>query len=108
MLFRNEDRNVCNKFTPEFKAKVAIEALKEKSTLATLTEKYEISPVLISRWKKEFITNAAAAFSEGTGNDEKFEKEKRALHAKIGELEMELDFARRVSKKLGIPMPAKD
>jgi transposase len=101
-------RATRRKFTPEFKAKVAIEALKGQSTMALLTEKYEISPVLISRWKKEFITNAAAAFSEGIGTDEKFEKEKRALHAKIGELEMELDFARRVSKKLGIPMPAKD
>jgi len=101
-------RATRRKFTPEFKAKVAIEALKGQSTMALLTEKYEISPVLISRWKKEFITNAAAAFSEGIGTDEKFEKEKRALHAKIGELEMELDFARRVSKKLGIPMPAED
>jgi transposase len=96
------------KFTPEFKAKVAIEALKEKSTLSELSEKFEISPVIISRWKKEFIINASAAFTEGSFSEEKYQKEKDALHAKIGELEMKLDFAKRVSKKLGIPMPAED
>jgi len=96
------------KFTPGFKAKVAMEALKEKSTLAELTEKYEVSPVLISRWKKEFITNAAAAFTDGVMSEERYQKERDKLHAKIGELEMKLDFAKRVSEKLGIPIPAED
>ena len=41
------------KFTPEFKAKVALEALKESSTKGDLAKKYEISPEMISRWKKK-------------------------------------------------------
>lgn len=40
------------KFTPEFKAKVALETLKESSTKDDLAKKYEISPEMISRWKK--------------------------------------------------------
>lgn len=43
------------KFTPEFKAKVALETLKESSTKDDLAKKYEISPEMISRWKKELV-----------------------------------------------------
>lgn len=50
------------KFPPEFKAKVALEALKESSTKGDLAKKYEISPEMISRWKKELVENASAAF----------------------------------------------
>lgn len=41
------------KFSSEFKAKVALEALKEKSSLEELAKKYELHPVQISTWKKE-------------------------------------------------------
>ncbi len=51
------------KYDAKFKAKVAIEALKERETLSELAAKYEVSPVMISRWKKEFIENSTAAFS---------------------------------------------
>ena len=50
------------KFSPEFKAKVAIEAIKEQLTLAHLSEKFEVNPVTISKWKSEFLANASAAF----------------------------------------------
>ncbi len=43
------------KYDAKFKAKVAIEAIKECETLNELAAKYEVSPVMISRWKKEFI-----------------------------------------------------
>ena len=76
------------KYTPEFKAQVAIEALKEQSTLAELAKKYEVSPTMISHWEEEV------------------EKKNQELYAKIGKLEVMLDFARRASQKLGIPMPA--
>ena len=45
------------KFTSEFKAKVALDALKERSSLAELAKKYELHPNQISLWKKEFIQN---------------------------------------------------
>ncbi|MFN7234682.1 MAG: transposase, partial [Cyclobacteriaceae bacterium] len=41
------------KFTPEFKARVALEAIKGQLTLAELAQKFEVNPVMISRWKTE-------------------------------------------------------
>ena len=96
------------KYDPTFKAKVAIEAIKERETLNELSAKYEVSPVMISRWKKEFIENSAAAFEAPKSTEEALEKQKDRYLRKIGDLEMQLDFAKRVSKKLGIPMPAED
>ena len=61
------------KLTPEFKAKVVIEALREQSTLADIAKKYEISQAQLSRWKKEFLANAAAAFG-GSGQQQEMKK----------------------------------
>ena len=55
------------KYDAKFKAKVAIEAIKERETLNELSSKYGVSPVMISRWKKEFIENSAAAFETPNG-----------------------------------------
>lgn len=96
------------KYDAKFKAQVAIEALKERETLNELAAKYELSPVMISRWKSEFLANASAAFDAPKRDDEAFEKEKNRYLSKIGDLEMQLDFAKRVSRKLGIPLPADD
>lgn len=94
------------KYDAKFKAKVAIEAIKERSTLNELSAKYEVSPVMISRWKKEFIENSAAAFEAPKMDEAALEKQRDQYLRKIGDLEMRLDFAKRVSKKLGIEIPA--
>lgn len=51
------------KFSPEFKAKVALEAAKEQLTLAQLSQRFEVNAVTISKWKSEFLANMSAAFS---------------------------------------------
>ena len=51
------------KFTPEFKAKVALEAAKDQLTLAQLSQKFEVNAVTISKWKSEFLANLSATFS---------------------------------------------
>ena len=43
------------KYTPEFKAQVAIDALKEQATLAELAKKYDVSPTMISHWKRIWL-----------------------------------------------------
>lgn len=96
------------KYDSKFKAKVALEAIKERETLNELAAKYGISPVMISRWKKEFIENSAAAFEMPKIDDAAMEKEKDRYLRKIGDLQMQLDFAKRVSKKLGIEIPAEN
>lgn len=99
-------KNTRKKYTAQFKAEVAIEAIKERSTLSELSRKYEVAPEMISRWKKEFLANSAAAFETPKIDDEKIQKREDAYLRKIGDLEMRLDFAKRVSKKLGIEIPA--
>ena len=53
-----------SKFTPAFKAKVAIEAIKENSTIESLAKRYELSPSKITEWKDEFLKNASQAFEK--------------------------------------------
>ena len=93
------------KYDAKFKAKVALEAIRERETLNELAAKYGVSPVMISRWKKEFIENSAAAFETPKIDDEAIQKQKDRYLRKIGDLEMQLDFAKRVSRKLGIEIP---
>lgn len=96
------------KYDAKFKAKVALEAIRERETLNELAVKYELSPVMISRWKKEFIENSAAAFEDTRPDSKALDKQKDRYLRKIGDLEMQLDFAKRVSKQLGIEIPAND
>lgn len=91
------------KFSPEFKAKVALEAAKDQLTLAELAKKYELNSVVISRWKSEFIANMSAAFKTGSEPDEATEKvDVEMLYAQIGQLKVENDFLKKSCKKLGI------
>ncbi|MEY2764536.1 MAG: hypothetical protein RLZZ205_960 [Bacteroidota bacterium] len=92
------------KFTPEFKAKVALEAIKDQMTLAQLAQKYEVNAVTISKWKSEFLANMSAVFS----NSKDSESQETAvpvekLYAQIGQLKVELDFLKKSARKLGIP-----
>lgn len=92
------------KFTPEFKAKVALEAAKDQLTLAQLSQKFEVNAVTISKWKSEFLANVSATFSnvKETENSEP-EVPVEKLYAQIGKLKVELDFLKKSAKKLGIP-----
>ena len=52
------------KFTSKFKNKVVLEALKERSSLAILAQKYEVSPQQITNWKKEFLDESESIFDK--------------------------------------------
>jgi transposase-like protein len=54
--------DVRRKFDEEFKAKVALEALKEEKTLQEIAEEYEVHPNQISAWKKQLLQGASALF----------------------------------------------
>ncbi len=86
------------KFSADFKAKVVIEALKERNTIEQLARKYEIHPTQINNWKKEFIANASIAFaSESEKSEERQDQEKKIekLYAQIGQLKVENDFLKK-------------
>jgi len=89
------------KFTAAFKAQVAIEALKERETLAELSKRFEVHPTIISKWKQEFLSRATEIF-ETQPPEVDFEVEQEKLHAKIGRLQVENDWLKKISKKAGL------
>lgn len=84
------------KFTAEFKAKVVLEALKERSTIEELARKYDLHPTQINTWKREAVANLAAVFS-GDKVEIAAEKEQQTekLYAQIGQLKVENDFLKK-------------
>jgi len=81
------------KFAPEFKAKVALEALAGEHTLAELAAKHDIHPNLIQQWKRHARENLPDVFSgKASAYKTSREAEIRELHAKIGQLTVEKDF----------------
>ncbi|MDD4227598.1 MAG: transposase [Mariniphaga sp.] len=88
------------KFSSAFKATVAIEALKERETLAELSKRFELHPTMISKWKQEFLERSASVFESKSEAESGVDSEK--LYAKIGQLEMENDFLKKSFKKTGL------
>ncbi len=78
------------KFSAGFKAQVAIEALKERETLAELSKRFEVHPVMISKWKQEFIEHGAEVFEKKKESGNTVDVDK--LYIKIGERKMGNDF----------------
>ncbi len=92
------------KFTAEFKAKVALEAIKNQKTLAELSQHFEINAVMISKWKADFLENMAVVFQkESSISDTSDSVDVEKLYAQIGQLKVENDFLKKSAKRLGIP-----
>jgi len=88
-----------------FKARVALEALKGQKTIQQIAAEHEVHPVQVSDWKKILLERLPEAFEGnkgGRGGGEVFDKEREALHSKIGELTVKLDFLEKKSRQLGL------
>lgn len=91
------------RYSVEFKAKVALEAIREELTLSELSKKYDMHPNMISAWKRAAIENMSAAFSKGKEVDSQTSAaEIEKLHTKIGQLVVERDFLSKASVLLGV------
>jgi transposase len=86
------------KFTSAFKAKVAIEAIKEDMTIQELALKHQVHPNQITTWKKEFLENASLVF-DSKRQEVKDDSKDQILYSKIGELQIEIDFLKKVLGK---------
>lgn len=82
-----------NRYSAEFKAKVALEAIKGERTISELGTRYGLHPNMITNWKRQAVENLAETFStkaeRARADDDPQIKE---LHAKIGQLTVERDF----------------
>ena len=89
---------------PEFKARVALEALKGIKTIQQIAKEHDVHPVQVSDWKKMIQEGVAGVFERGGGNrpGEDFDRERDQLKAIIGDLTVKLEFMTKKSKQLGL------
>ena len=89
--------------SPEFKAQVALEALKGERMVSELASHFEVHPTMIHGWKKALLEGASGVFERGGKKVSAVNEEQvKELHAKIGELAVANDFLSRKLKPWGL------
>ena len=92
------------RFSPTFKAKVALEAIKEIKTVKQLSSQYELSGSQVVKWKSQLLAGLPQLF-ESRSNKEKKNKEESAqvarLFEEIGRLKMERDYLEKKMEQYG-------
>ena len=90
-------KQIRRNFTNTFKAKVVLEALKERETIQQLGVKYDVHPNQITTWKKQFLENADAAFGQ-EGKDDELQKARQQLdelYKQVGQMKVETDWLKK-------------
>jgi transposase-like protein len=87
--------------SPDFKAKVALAAIRGDKTLAELAKRFDVHPNQIAQWKDQLLSSAANVFG-GDSRPTEPPIDLKALHAKIGELTLENDFLEGALGKAGL------
>lgn len=92
--------NIKRFHPPGFKAKVALDMIREVDTVSTLCSKYSIHPTQAGKWKQQVLAGLETIFSGRVDNDLKAKDEMiEELYKQIGQLKVELDW---LKKKLSV------
>ncbi len=87
-------------YSPKFKAKVALEALRGERTLSQLASQYHVHPMQVGQWRKTALEQLAELFVDGRKRKRPDgDVERDALYEEIGRLKVELDW---LKKKVGL------
>ena len=88
--------------SPEFKAKIALEALREQKTAGQIASEHEVHPTQVSQWKKDALDYLSGAFADGRSvkKPDNGEALQEKLYSQIGQLKVELDWLKKKSAQL--------
>ena len=87
-------------YSPKFKARVALEAIRGEKTLSQLGSQFKVHPMQIAKWRKAALEQLPELFVDGRSRKSRNEEtDKDALFEEIGRLKMELDW---LQKKAGL------
>ena len=87
-------------YSPKFKSRVAIEAIRGEKTLSQLGSQFKVHPIQIAKWRKTALDQLPEVFVDGrTRKGRNGETDSEALYAEIGRLKVELDW---LKKKVGM------
>lgn len=102
-MSQKSTRRPRRKLTPEFKAKVALAALREDKTLTALAAEHDVHANQIIEWKNALLSNASSVFgAQPVFSEAQMDAKVKALQAKIGQITMENDFLETALTKAGL------
>jgi putative transposase len=88
-----------NRYSADFKARLALEVIKQERTLTEIASDHAVHPNLLLQWKRQLLESLPQVFADKRAKEQKHQEEKEAqLYQQIGQLKVELDF---LKKKVG-------
>lgn len=97
--------NKRKQYSAQFKAKVALEAIRGEKTVSELASQYEVHPTMINNWKRQVLEEASSLFEKGiepAKANESQQAQINELYRQIGQLKVERDFLASRSAQLGL------